>query len=227
VQAEIRGVKALFGIPIGLEDKALSEGAAQYEIDAIRDSAEVRVVAPASSVHAGEVQYDVGKYRSDMIELIVGRRNRRLSHILYDEADRRLLEAIEKKVRSENAWREIDIEGRVETSADSMVSPQESQWSSPDESIGWLSVRTNPNAYKDKAAQELQTHCYRLLETLIQTVQDEYRVGSRTHWGAEDRRTKLWFIVTGQNTIRAFAAAVLSGVSPVVLHIIDKVDFSP
>eukprot|EP01043_Picozoa_sp_COSAG02_P008196 COSAG02_NODE_258_length_26815_cov_12.034998_13_plen_480_part_00 len=207
--------------PIELEDKALSEGAAQYKIDEIRDSAEVS----ANSAHADETEYDVGTYRREMIELIVARRNRRIAHIPYDEADCQLLEAIESKVRSENALREIDIERKFEMSPDTVVSQEQS--AAPDKSIGWLSVRTNPNAYEDKAAQELQIHCYRLLETLIQTVQDEYRVGSRAHWGAEDRRTKLWFIVTGQNTIRAFAAAVLSGVSPLVLHIIDKMDFSP
>eukprot|EP01046_Picozoa_sp_COSAG06_P106803 COSAG06_NODE_53096_length_302_cov_0.581281_1_plen_32_part_10 len=32
----------------------------------------------------------------------------------------------------------------------------------------------------------MATHCYRLLETLIQTVDNEYRIGSRSHWGAED-----------------------------------------
>ena len=61
-----------------------------------------------------------------------------------------------------------------------------------------------------------------MLDNFIHTVQDEYRVGSRSHWGAEDRRTKLWFIVMGQNTIKGFAAALVSGVSPLILHIIDK-----
>jgi len=74
---------------------------------------------------------------------------------------------------------------------------------------------------------EMATHCYRLLETLIQTVDNEYRIGSRSHWGAEDRRTKLWFIVMGQNTIKGFAAALLSGISPIIIHIIDKLDVSP
>jgi hypothetical protein len=74
---------------------------------------------------------------------------------------------------------------------------------------------------------EMATHCYRLLETLIQTVDNEYRIGSRSHWVAEDRRTKLWFIVMGQNTIKGFAAALLSGISPIIIHIIDKLDVSP
>ena len=69
---------------------------------------------------------------------------------------------------------------------------------------------------------EMQTQCYRLLETLTLPVQDEYRVGSRGHWGAEDRRTKLWFIVMGQNTIKGFVAALLSGISPIIIHAIDK-----
>jgi hypothetical protein len=74
----------------------------------------------------------------------------------------------------------------------------------------------------DKMSAEMTTHCYRLLETLIATVYDEYRVGSRAHWGAEDRRTKLWFIVMGQNTIKGFAAALLSGLSPIVIHAMDR-----
>eukprot|EP01051_Picozoa_sp_SAG22_P021485 SAG22_NODE_4758_length_1172_cov_1.780056_3_plen_76_part_00 len=67
----------------------------------------------------------------------------------------------------------------------------------------------------------MTTQCYRLLETIIHTVHDEYRVGSRSHWGAEDRRTKLWFIVMGQNTVKDFAAALLSGLSPIIVHAID------
>jgi hypothetical protein len=70
----------------------------------------------------------------------------------------------------------------------------------------------------DQMHREMVTQCYRLLETIIHTVYDEYRAGSRSHWGAEDRRTKLWFIVMGQNTIKGFFAALLSGTSPVLVH---------
>ena len=74
----------------------------------------------------------------------------------------------------------------------------------------------------DPAARGIAEKCYKLLETLAQTVRDEYRVGSRGHSGAEDRRTKLGFIVLGQNTIKGFAAALLSGISPIIIHAIDK-----
>ena len=90
----------------------------------------------------------------------------------------------------------------------------------PPKAMAWLSAR--PRAPSSQYDDTARVHCYRLLETFIHTVQDEYRVGSRSHWGAEDRRTKLWFIVMGQNTIKGFAAALVSGASPLLLHVIDK-----
>lgn len=68
----------------------------------------------------------------------------------------------------------------------------------------------------------MTTQCYRLLESFMATVQDEYGGGSRGHWGAEDRRTKLWFIVMSQRTIGGLFLGLLSGLSPVIAHFVLK-----
>ena len=82
----------------------------------------------------------------------------------------------------------------------------------------WLQVRSQSPS--DRMSEEMVTQCYRILETIIHTVHDEYRSGSRSHWGAEDRRTKLWFIVMGQNTITGFFGVLLSGISPALVHVV-------
>ena len=75
----------------------------------------------------------------------------------------------------------------------------------------------------DPAARGIAEKCYKLLETLAQTVRQQCATTIELDLGGtEDRRTKLGFIVLGQNTIKAFAAALLSGISPIIIHAIDK-----
>lgn len=66
------------------------------------------------------------------------------------------------------------------------------------------------------------THRWQLLESLIHTIEAEYGEGSRKHWGAEDRRAQLWFIVMTEGAIKGFATALLSGVAPFVIHALER-----
>lgn len=161
----------------------------------------------------------------------------RCDHPVYDKSDANFLDAVQQKVYQEKG--EVNIESHLQSPADDETltkSFSAKLWSkpkaqtavraielaapAPPKAMAWLSARSRaPSSQYDDTAR---VHCYRLLETFIHTVQDEYRVGSRSHWGAEDRRTKLWFIVMGQNTIKGFAAALVSGASPLLLHVIDK-----
>ena len=65
------------------------------------------------------------------------------------------------------------------------------------------------------------THRWQMLENLIHTIEAEHGEGSRKHWGAEDRRTQLWFIVMTEGTIKGFATALLSGVAPFIIHALE------
>ena len=155
----------------------------------------------------------------------------RWQHPIYDSSDLRLLDAINIKARGDGSHASAaDLDGLTAT-------PEEAGRRSwyrvpsasidnagalllPDPAQVWAETRLHEASQKRSAAMMAQ--CYKLLEALAQTVRDEYRVGSRGHWGAEDRRTKLGFIVLGQNTIKGFAAALLSGISPIIIHAIDK-----
>eukprot|EP01047_Picozoa_sp_COSAG01_P031037 COSAG01_NODE_2186_length_8202_cov_5.667407_5_plen_216_part_00 len=66
------------------------------------------------------------------------------------------------------------------------------------------------------------THRWQLLESLIHTIEAEYGEGSRKHWGAEDRRAQLWFIVMTEGAIKGFTTALLSGVAPFVIHALER-----
>jgi hypothetical protein len=80
----------------------------------------------------------------------------------------------------------------------------------------WLKERRSEIG-ADNDSYRLTLRSYQLLETLIHTVHDEYRSGSRSHWGAEDRRTKLWFIMMSGETIKVFLAALVSGLGRLML----------
>ena len=146
----------------------------------------------------------------------------------YSEADRAMFQAIEIKIGKTGKVSENDLEGEGDPDR------QQLQLSLSDHSDGphgcncmacharrakkWLVDRRTEIV--DDQNYRLTLRCYQLLETLIHTVHDEYRSGSRSHWGAEDRRTKLWFIMMSRGTINAFAAALLSGLGPVLVRLI-------
>ena len=91
----------------------------------------------------------------------------------------------------------------------------------PDPAQVWAETRLHEASQKKSAAMMAQ--CYKLLETLAQTVRQQCATTIELDLGGtEDRRTKLGFIVLGQNIIKAFAAALLSGISPIIIHAIDK-----
>ena len=215
-----------------LEAIALSKGVTPDDVDAAGDT-----VGDASEPLAQD------QVMQRLIELVVHAEKDKHNlmgvehcsdHPVYDRSDANLLAAVQQKVNQEKG--EGNIESHLQSPADdetltsaelvtrpsvqstvqaiNLVAPV------PPKAMAWLSARSGaPSSKYDDLVRE---HCYRLLETFIHTVQDEYRVGSRSHWGAEDRRTKLWFIVMGQNTIKGFAAALVSGASPLLLHVIDK-----
>ena len=184
-------------------------------------------VPEASISAAGDVE-DPAEVKTAIIKLIVEAFAN--GHTIYDRTDQGLLEAI--NMNAEEDERDKGAPGLDASVIDDDQGPPRDlkqptkpmvttiRRDEPDAAHTWAEARSLQTS--DKRSAEMTTHCYRLLETLIQTVYDEYRVGSRAHWGAEDRRTKLWFIVMGQNTIKGFAAALLSGLSPVVIHAIDK-----
>jgi hypothetical protein len=214
-----------------LEAIALAKGVTPDDIDAAGDT-------------LGDDQDQV---MQSLIELIVnatkGKRvlmgvEHRYDHPVYDRSDANFLDAVQQKVHQEKGEGQVNIESQLQWSpadgetltesssaklqpnAQSAVRAIELAAPAPPKAMAWLSARAG--APSSKYDDVVRVHCYRLLETFIHTVQDEYRVGSRSHWGAEDRRTKLWFIVMGQNTIKGFAAALVSGASPLLLHVIDK-----
>jgi hypothetical protein len=150
----------------------------------------------------------------------------------YNKDDACLLEAIELKAMQDgNVLKtEMDMEG-VETKLDGKgscdLSTQNSDSRSQinaktrDASLQWMKARlSKPLTQPDR---ETKAHCYQLLDKLAATVQDEYGKGSRGHWGAEDRRTKLWFIVLTQNTIGGLFVGLISGLGPVIAHFIFKI----
>ena len=180
-------------------------------------------------------KHDAGTAKTKFIDLIIEYSHKK-RHPLYDDADVGLLKSIDQKAKAKGiqSQRDIDLETNLKQPVragasisiditDGMTFSAQStagtQAAAPPPTYEWLEARLKSPSGRQEDYQ-MVTQCYRLLETLIGTVYDEYRVGSRSHWGAEDRRTKLWFIVMGQNTIRGFAAALVSGLLPVVLRVV-------
>eukprot|EP01045_Picozoa_sp_COSAG04_P010091 COSAG04_NODE_608_length_12095_cov_54.626709_4_plen_1517_part_00 len=60
---------------------------------------------------------------------------------------------------------------------------------------------------------------YFMLETLIETLKNEYGAGGRDHWGGEDRRAKLGFIYMDQRALLTFWSTVLAVAAPAVYQI--------
>jgi hypothetical protein len=211
-----------------LEARALSEGVTPAVIDKIGDSAENDGDEVKETLIAVIVQ--AARLTSKHVVLGVEHTSQ---HPAYDKSDANFLRAVKQKVDQEKG--EVNIESNIQVAPASDQTegkdarPERTSSASreaaraapaPAQAYAWLAARTQ--APSSKQDDEMRTHCYRMLDNFSHTVPDEYRVGSRSHWGAEDRRTKLWFIVMGQNTIKGFAAALVSGVSPLILHIIDK-----
>jgi hypothetical protein len=151
----------------------------------------------------------------------------------YDDDDARLLKAIETKAMQDGNVQttEIDMEG-AKLQLDGTDDPYDLSTNNSDgrtkvneqtrnQSLQWMEARLESN--EPSTQQNKEVKAYRLLERLIATVHDEYGRGSRGHWGAEDRRTKLWFIVLTQNTIGGLFVGLISGLGPVIAHFIFKI----
>jgi hypothetical protein len=194
-------------------------------------------VSNAALNAAGDVEDPVGNddpttAKDAIVELILQAEDNqaRREHPIYDSADLRLLDAINAKAKDDGLHASAaDLDGSTATSEEPTGRSLYREPSAgvanvvallPEPSQIWADTRLR-EASRTKS-EAVTAQCYKLLETLAQTVRDEYRDGSRGHWGAEDRRTKLWFIVLGQSSIKGFAAALLSGISPIVFHAIDK-----
>ena len=155
----------------------------------------------------------------------------RRQHPIYDSSDLRLLDAINIKARGDGSHTSAaDLDGLTPTPEEAA---RRSWYRAPSASIDnagallpdpaqvWAETRLHEASQKKSAAMMAQ--CYKLLETLAQTVRQQCATTIELDLGGtEDRRTKLGFIVLGQNTIKAFAAALLSGISPIIIHAIDK-----
>ena len=194
-------------------------------------------VSNTALVAAGDIEDPTGNddpraAHNAIVELILDAEGNQAQrqHPIYDSSDLRLLDAINIKARGDGSHASAaDLDGLTATPEEAgrrswyrvpSASIDNAGALLPDPAQVWAETRLHEASQKRSAAMMAQ--CYKLLEALAQTVRDEYRVGARGHWGAEDRRTKLGFIVLGQNTIKGFAAALLSGISPIIIHAIDK-----
>ena len=90
---------------------------------------------------------------------------------------------------------------------------------------------TDPSPIGGHEWAAYQERCYnrlhRLLDTLIETVKTEHGPGERTHWGAEDRRSKLSGIYLGQHTLTIFWSSILSVAVPAIYQALQLVFDKP
>jgi hypothetical protein len=59
-----------------------------------------------------------------------------------------------------------------------------------------------------------------MFESLIETIKSEHGPGGRSHWGAEDRRSKLLYIHLSNRTLLALWTSILSVVAPAMFRVI-------
>ena len=56
--------------------------------------------------------------------------------------------------------------------------------------------------------QEERERCVAMLQVLGDTLEQEYAQHGGSHWGSEDRRTKMWFIALTRTRLYVFASLV-------------------
>jgi len=71
------------------------------------------------------------------------------------------------------------------------------------------SLQEGPQDEKTKQKkQEERERCVAMLQVLGDTLEQEYAQHGGSHWGSEDRRTKMWFIALTRTRLYVFASLV-------------------
>jgi len=130
----------------------------------------------------------------------------------YDVADEKLRSLVDHHAQ---ATGHLSLQQEIGEEDDSGTLERQSTKTEMEE---WLEMRRK----QDLDPSLLRSHCYNLLRTLERTVHNEHIMGSHSHWGGEDRRTKLWFIPMTRSTLNGFIAALISGISPILFHAVDR-----